>query len=126
MGVTGKPERPSAGQVRRVQKDFFDHYLTQSAPKIIKHYLSRGEMDKAREFQDFIESEGAKNGMAAWARAAHVAAVGDERGFIEGIEGAYNQTGYYDDGYTMVAGKSGLVRDEKGNVTGAQIVFHDE
>lgn len=126
MGASGQPDRPTPAQSRRATKDFRDHYMAQSAPKIIKHYLSRGEIDKAREFQEFIDSKGAKAGMAAWAKAAHAAAVGDERGFIDGIEDAYNETGYYDDGYTMLKGKSGLVRDDAGKVTGAQIVFKDE
>jgi hypothetical protein len=125
--VRGVERKPLTGEAaQRVADVTLQTYLTQRAPDIMQHYLSQGQVDKATAFNEFIQSSEAKEGMASWARAVNAASVGDDRGFVDAIETTYNATGYYDDGYEVVRGKSGIDRDRAGNITGATITIMDQ
>lgn len=123
-GVPGA--KPSAKQMKRASDSAIDRYYKVNAPAIIKHYLSKGEIEKATAFEAFIDRRETKTGLKSWAAAMHAAAVNDDEGFVENMIKTYNATGYYDDGYTVVADQSGLTRDGQGNAVGAKITFKNE
>lgn len=122
-GVTGKdmPVKATAAQRKRAETSFLDHYAKVSAPKIIDHYLRTGQIEKAQAFEEFVQSKGAQDGMAGWARAVHAATIGDDDGFADGLADAYNATDYFADGYSVVREDTEFVRDENGNITGARV-----
>ena len=121
---TAKP--PTAAQAQRQQASFIEDYAKNQVPKIVKFYLGRGERDKADAYQKWADDTLVKEAMKDWAGAVHAASVGDDEGFINGIVGAYNAKGYFDDGYEIVREGSGIQRDEAtGAVTGAQVTFKD-
>lgn len=121
---TAKP--PTAAQEQRQQASFIEDYAKNQVPKIVKFYLGRGERDKADAYQKWADDTLVKEAMKDWAGAVHAASVGDDEGFINGIVGAYNAKGYFDDGYEIVREGSGIQRDAAtGAVTGAQVTFRD-
>lgn len=105
---------------------FMDYYRTEAVPRIVEHYLSTGQMDKAQQFQQWADDQTVKEGMQSWARAVQSAAAGDENGFLKNIVRAYNTQGYFDDGYSIVGKGSGFIKDKSGNITGAKLVFRND
>lgn len=114
VATAGGSQKPAA---------FTDLYMRIGVPKIVKAYLANGQPDRAQAFQSWVETEGVKKGMRSWADATFAASIGDEDGFLNHMVAAYNNRGYFDDGYTAIKEKSGFIRDENGAVTGAKITF---
>lgn len=116
---------PSAEAVQATDRpgDFLNLYVKYGVPKIVKAYLEQGDVASAQAYQSWIETEGVKKGMKSWAKATHAAASGDDEGWFRHTIETYNTTGYFDDGYTAIREKSKLLRDDEGNIIGAQIAF---
>lgn len=119
----GMPVKATQKQREKAGKDFLTYYAEKGAPRIVEHYLKTGQVEKAVAFRDFIQDEQVKAGMKSWSMAAHAAAIGDDEGFVKYLAEAYNRRGYFDDGFSVVAEDSGLIRDKSGSVTGAQITY---
>lgn len=105
---------------------FMDYYRKEAVPLVVEHYLSTGDVEKAQAFQQWAEDSAVKDGMKHWARGVHSASIGDEDGFLKAIVSSYNSTGYFEDGYSIVEGKSGFIKDQGGNITGAEITFKND
>lgn len=124
--ANGEPKEPTKAEGKRMQQSFIEDYAKNQVPKIVKFYLGRGEMDKAEAYQKWADDTLVKEAMKDWASAVHAATIGDDEGFIDGIVGAYNAKGYFDDGFEIVREASGIQRDEAtGAITGAQVTFKD-
>lgn len=119
-------QEPTKAQREKATKTFVERYVGETAPKIVEFYLQRGDIEKAEQFQAFIGRQETKAGLKAWAEAVHAAQVGDEEGFMRSLEKTYNAKGYYDDGYSVLEGQSGLLKDDAGNVTGAEITYRND
>lgn len=102
---------------------FLDYYTKTSAPKLIEHWASTGEVDKAKAFQTWMEDENVKKGTKAWAGAVRSFQIGDKEGFKNNLLKAYNQQGYFDDGVT--ATKIDDVKNDQGQLAGYAITFKD-
>ena len=103
---------------------FMDYYMKTSAPKIMEHWASTGQLDKVQAFGKFMEDEGVKKGVKAWAGAVRSFQLGDSKGFKDNLMKAYNQAGYFDDGYTASNIKD--VKNDKGDLLGYAITFKDK
>ncbi|KEP68806.1 hypothetical protein DL1_08440 [Thioclava dalianensis] len=119
--VTGGPI--SAAQRERGTQSFMTYYRENAAPKIEQYYLSQGDTQKADAWRKWMDAGQTKKHLKYWAGAVQAAAVGDDQGFIDGLLGAYDQI---DDGYTILRDKSGLIKDDNGNITGAKVTFKDQ
>ena len=131
LGASGN--RPFTEKQReRASASFMERYMEVGAPIVIKEYLRRGEIDKAKAFQEFLDQDATKAGMRNWARASFAASVGDFDSFASEIMEGYNRLDYFGDDTTIVTSESGFT-DASGNITkdnsqiaGAKIVFRDE
>lgn len=102
---------------------FLDYYMGTSAPKLMQHWAETGQLDKAQAFDKFAQDADARKGMKAWAGAVRSFQLGDREGFKDNLLKAYNQKGYFEDGYT--ATKIDDVKNDKGQLLGYAITFKD-
>lgn len=121
MPLKGAPDTTRAARTN----DFLTRYAKVGAPMMIEHYLKTGNPQKAAAFEQFIDRAETREAMKSWADATFYAMAGDDERFISSLADAYNARGYFDDGYEAIAEKSGIIRDEQGNVIGAKITFKD-
>jgi hypothetical protein len=131
LGAAGN--RPfTEAQRERAADSFLERYREVGAPIVIKEFLRRGQIDKAQEFQEFMDQGQVKAGMRNWARASFAASVGDFDSFASEIMEGYNRLDYFGDDTTIVTDKSGFmdaegnITNRKGDIAGARIVFRDE
>lgn len=106
--------------------DFMDHYRKVAVPQIVEHYLSTGDVEAAKQFEAWSEAEEVKAGKKAWGLGMIAAEMGDEDGFMTHMTDAFNAPGYFEDGYEIVPEKSGILRGEGGQSTGAYITVRDQ
>lgn len=104
----------------------WDRFYNEVAPRLRDHYINAGDVEKAREWQAFIEEESVQKGIYYWSRAQFAAAIGDDQGFVANLAAAKNSGAYFDDGYDMVAEGTGIVRDGAGNMVGARMTFRNQ
>jgi hypothetical protein len=122
-----KSAKGAAAASDKAAAAFRDDYMTTQADKIVKFYMSRGEVEKAKTYSDWVKDTQVQKGMEHWARAVHAASIGDSGKFVSEIARAYNSSGYFDDGYSIVEEASGIHKDpQTGAVTGGQITFRNE
>lgn len=116
----------SGGKAAEGPRDFIKWYGKVAAPKIIDHYLSRGEVEKAEKFETWVQAATTKAGLRAWSKGVIAAQQGNEDGFVAAMIEAYNADGYTDDGMTALADGSGLTRDKAGNVIGGRVTLRND
>lgn len=75
-------------------------YLRHKAPAIIDTYLKQGNLEGAKRFRDFVDSEEGRNYTHAWARGARRLAIGDYQGALGTWEKLYNDQ-LFPDGNTV-------------------------
>ena len=105
-------------------KPLMDYYMKVSAPRVRDAYLQNGDIQTAKVWSDWIQSDGVQRGMSSWASAVRAAQQGDHAGFLKNYVDAYNNIGYYDDGLQAVASKQ--LTNNKGETTGFEITFKDK
>lgn len=116
----------AAAEASQGPESFIQRYREVAVPKIVEHYLGKGDLERATAFQKWADDGATADGMKAWAKGVQAAAAGDEDGFLDNMVGAYNATGYFDDGYQVVRKDSGFTRDESGTITGARLTFKNQ
>lgn len=123
VGVKGA--RPTARQADRMEKAFMQDYDSRRSKKLLRFYLQNGEIEKAVNFREWLKQKDVRTAMGHWSRAIMAATYGDEKEFVSQITKAYNQDGYYDDGYSIDPEESGFARDDAGRVIPgrAQVTF---
>ncbi|MBB76646.1 MAG: hypothetical protein CMJ75_19235 [Planctomycetaceae bacterium] len=99
---------------------FMDYYMKTAVPKLQEHWLATGQPEKAQIMGQWMEQEDVKKGMKAWAGAVRAFQVGDREAFKTNLMAAYNQSGYYDDGYEAIGIKD---IEKDGNLLGYAITF---
>lgn len=99
---------------------FDDFYTRVAAPKIYETMLEI-DPEKAQAWKQWIDAKEVKQGQKLWAQALMKANMGDFDGFGKDLVKAYNTRGYFDDGTQVKDWKT--LKDDKGNITGAQLTF---
>jgi len=99
---------------------FDDFYTRVAAPKIYETMLEI-DPEKAQAWKQWIDAKEVKQGQKLWAQALMKANMGDFDGFGQALVKAYNTRGYFDDGTQVKDWKT--LKDDKGNITGAQLTF---
>lgn len=122
----GTPKPVTEAQRNRAATAFIDRYMEVGAPMVVEAMLSRGRLEDATKFMDWMETRSTKAAMQNWAKAAFAISVGDFDGFSENAIEAYNRLDYFPDGTTVVKEESGFTKDKDGNVNGAKITYRDE
>lgn len=100
---------------------FTDYYMKTAVPKLVDGYMRAGKPQMAQQYQTWMDTAGAKEGLKHWATAARAAHRGDTSQFIKSMTAAYNTKGYYDDGVDVTGGEE--IKDKDGNVTGIRMNF---
>lgn len=83
-----------------------DGYLKRVAPKAVQAMLKQGNLEGAKRFQDFTDSEQGRTYSKAWLGGVRKLAIGDNHGALKDFEGMYNQQ-LYADGKTVKLKASG-------------------
>ena len=128
VGVLGasKTEKLSEDQVTRAVEAGTQHYRTDAAQKVMRVLLEQGQLDKAIQFQGWLDQKSTKAGMEKWMRATVAASVGDFDTFADNIVEAYNSQDYFGDDMSIDKANSGFTKDENGSIAGAKITFRNE
>lgn len=124
LSTPAKPDTPTESTVKA--RTFMQIYRAEAVPEIVQHYLERGDIEKARAFDEWARSEDTREGMEAWAKGAFAASKGDLEGFLDHMADSYNADGYYDDGYEMVREGSGFTKAPDGSIIGGKITLRDK
>ncbi|AXF51454.1 virion structural protein [Erwinia phage Pavtok] len=101
-----------------------NYYMENTAPKLQQHWMATGDVTKAEAFGKWIQDSNVQSGMRHSAGMMRAAMTGDADGFAKNLVAAYNQPGYFDDGYEATAAK--VVRDDKGNAAGMEIKLRNQ
>lgn len=98
-------------------------YLRNKAPAIIDTYLKQGNLEGAKRFRDFVDSEEGRNYTHAWAKGARKLAIGDYQGALGTWEKLYNDQLYPDGNHAkMTPSQDGKqVRVDQFDRSGTQI-----
>lgn len=122
-----KPGRPmTKAQVTTGAKTFMESWRENGAPIIQRELIRQGRIKEAQDLETWLKSDQAQAGMNAWAKGAFLAMTGDVQGSLDALADAFNQTGYYDDGFEIDKEKSEIVRDDRGDPTGVRVVFRNQ
>ena len=117
------PMRVTPEQKADATKSFMDNYMEVGVPKMIKHYLSTGDVEKAQAFDTWAKDAKVQKTMGLWADGVHAAAIGDENGMLDSFADYYNT---FDDGLTVIRADSGMRRDKEGNIVGVKLTFRND
>jgi len=118
FGTDSKAARDAAA---KQVGSFTEYYMKTAVPQLVDGYMRAGKPQLAQQYQTWMETAGAKQGLKHWATAARAASRGDTGQFIKSMQAAYNTPGYYDDGVNLVGGEE--IKDKDGNVTGIRMKF---
>ena len=108
------------GQVDNVM----NYYMRNTAPKLQQHWMETGDVQKAEVFGKWIQNENVQQGMRYSAGMMRSAMTGDADGFAKNMVAAYNQPGYFDDGYEATGAQ--VLRDKSGNASGMEIKLKNQ
>ena len=115
----------SKGQRERAAKSYMDSYRENGAPLVIRQLMRQGRLKEAQDFETWVNDSKTADGMKAWGRGIFAAMQGDGDGAADAFMDAYNNAGYFDDGYELVKSKSGLIKNDAGEVVGVTMVMKD-
>lgn len=125
IGVDPKKTHPTEAR-ERVVGTWMDNFMREGMPIVVRGMVQRGDYEGAQRLQEWSSTAAAQAGLRDWARAGMAASIGDFDGFADHLASAYNNGGYFDDGYSIVRDKSDFIRTPDGDVAGAVITFKDE
>lgn len=97
-----------------------EFYQKVAVPKIYEQYMEI-DPEKAETWMRWNEEKQVRQGQKYWSQAIGRANAGDFDGFGKYLVKAYNTRGYFDDGTEVKDWKT--LKDDKGNITGAQLTF---
>lgn len=121
VGDQSYADEASARKAAEGQVGSLDEFYTKvAAPKIYEEYLAI-DPEKAEAWKAWNDAKEVKQGQKLWASAVMKANMGDFDGFGKDLVKAYNSRGYFDDGTQVKDWKT--LKDDKGNITGAQLTF---
>lgn len=119
-----KPGTPmSKPQQKKMAKTYMQSYRENGAPIVMQTLLKQGRVQEAQEFDAFMRSQQAQDGMDMWMRGVVAAQIGDIDTAVDHLADAYNNAGYFNDGYEVLKDQSELIRDESGEVVGLKLAM---
>ncbi|TNE66847.1 MAG: hypothetical protein EP336_09530 [Rhodobacteraceae bacterium] len=122
-----EPGQPlTDAQVRKGAATYMESWRENGAPLIMKELLRQGRVGEAQKLDEWMRSADAQKGMELWAQGTFQAQMGDLTGALETWMDAFNEAGYYDDGYEVVKEKTEIIKDSTGNPIGASVTFKNQ
>lgn len=119
-----KPGTPmSKPQQEKMAKTYMQSYRENGAPIVMQTLLKQGRVKEAQEFDAFMRSQQAQDGMDMWMRGVVAAQIGDIDTAVDHLADAYNNAGYFNDGYEVLKDQSELIRDDSGEVVGLKLAM---
>ncbi|MBP0484679.1 hypothetical protein [Sagittula salina] len=122
QGILTPGQRATPQQRTQATESFMDTYKRVAVPQIQQFYLQRGEIDKARAFDQWIESDNGKAVQKEFANLAFSLTIGDLNGTLDNIEKMYSSV---NDGYDIVREKSAFETYQNGQPSALVITFRD-
>lgn len=118
----------AAKEVTAKQRDagaraFQSDYLQKGVPKVVEFYMQTGQFDKAEAFTKWAADSENQKLMGVWAKGVQSAAIGDFDGMLDHMSEYYTAI---NPNLEVVRDQSGMVKDEQGNITGANITYRDK
>ena len=121
VGDQSYGDETSARKAAEGQVGSLDEFFNKVAvPKISEQYMEI-DPEKAETWMRWNEEKQVRQGQKYWSQAIGRANAGDFDGFGKYLVKAYNTRGYFDDGTEVKDWKT--IKDDKGNITGAQLTF---
>ena len=121
VGDQSYGDETSARKAAEGQVGSLDEFFQKVAvPKIYEQYMEI-DPEKAETWMRWNEEKQVRQGQKYWSQAIGRANAGDFDGFGKYLVKAYNTRGYFDDGTEVKDWKT--IKDDKGNITGAQLTF---
>lgn len=125
LGAT--PGRPmTEAQTTKGAKTLMESWRVNGAPIMQRELLRQGRVEEAQQLETWVKSADAQKGMELWAKGQFQAQMGDLMGAFDTWTDAFNESGYYDDGYEIVKDKSKVLRDRAGNPIGVDVTFRNQ
>lgn len=103
---------------------YLDYWKKTTAPQLTQHWMETGEVDKAQNFDKWLEDSNVQQGMKNWANMSRSFAMGDRPGFLKNLNATLTQSGYYD-GQMQPLGATEKLND-KGQLVGYTVTFKDK
>lgn len=128
LSVVGKDGavKTTPARQERAAKAGLDMFNKDDVPPIVEHYLRTGQYDKAKAFTEWVKQEKVQAGIKSYMKAAHAIALGDETGAEKALRDVYNNSSYFDDGYSVPDGGVKIIEGKDGKPAGAKITFHND
>lgn len=103
---------------------YLDYWKKTTAPQLTQHWMETGEVDKAQNFDKWLEDSNVQQGMKSWANMSRSFSMGDRAGFLKNLNATLTQSGYYD-GDVQPLGATEKLND-KGQLVGYTVTFKDK
>lgn len=117
------PAQPQSGDDQQVG-GFLDNWKKTVGPRLQQYWLKTGEIDKAQNFQKWLDDSNVQAGMKSWANMARAYQLGDRPNFLKHLNATLTQSGYYD-GEVQPINATEKTND-KGQLVGYTVTFRDK
>jgi len=123
MGVQPGQRTISDAQYQRGSKAWADRYLEVGAPVYFEALVREGEFDKAKAFQEWMQTAETNRAMKDVGTSVTAFLLGDADKGAAHMVAAFNNLGYYPDGTTVE--KSQFTKGNDGEINGLIITLKD-
>lgn len=132
QNIIGQPlGAPGAGQMTEAQmeraaEDASEYYTNEIAKLQLEEMVRRGDVARAKEMRDYLETAQAQQATKKWATMVVAAEIGNMPVFAKHFLDLYNDLDLISDNTTVVPEKSSFSRNKAGEINGATLTFKDE
>lgn len=103
---------------------FLDNWKKTVGPRLQQYWLKTGDIDKAQNFQKWMDDSNVQAGMKSWANMARAFQMGDRPGFLKHLNATLTQSGYYDGEVEPISASEKT--NDKGQLIGYTVNFRDK
>lgn len=104
--------------------DLLESWRNTVGPQLQQHWLETGDIEKAQNFDKWMEDKNVQKGMNSWAQMAKSFQTGDKSGFLKHLNSTLTQTGYYDGSVQPIEATEKM--NDKGQMVGYTVRFKDK
>lgn len=103
---------------------FLDYWKKTAGPKLQQYWTEQGDIEKAQNFDKWMEDANVQAGMRNWANMARSFQTGDRPGFLKHLNATLTQSGYYDGAVQPIEATEKT--NDKGQLLGYTVKFRDK
>lgn len=97
----------------------------EAAAELEQFYIQNGNFEKAKMVQDWAKDKKVQAGIEKWGEAMVYMQLNDKEGLLRAITELYNMKGYYDDGLSVVAGRTEWIENDDDEIVALIVTFKD-